>query len=341
MGSKFTFIRAVGNIGNQIRTGYQMGSGMIGNAVRTAGEKFASIGNSITDTIAKTFQKFSGGGGGGAAGKDNWWTRISKGAKNLFNSAKSVVTGQPKVGTTGVKGWGNPFGYADTAQMTSQQAVGLLESGAIEGAQLSGQTLGYATQSADKLVMETINKAAENTVSQLSPDAMRHYTDVNNAYKANNTYINNQQALDTVLESQGTNYQAPGIYNSDLSMTGDYKLINPNEPTSYTFTGDKTFDNPIAKKYNYKKHIKRAKKAAVGWAKDSLLAVQQDEIIQPDSYAWQPTAGAEFAGSIGASLSATDIKGATGSSSYANVFGDAAWEKLKAYHKHMNYQGST
>jgi len=40
-------------------------------------------------------------------------------------------------------------------------------------------------------------------------------------------------------------------------------------------------------------------------------------------------------------LSATDIKGSTGSSSYAKVFGDAAWEQLKTYHKHMNYQGSS
>ena len=343
-----TFLRAVGNIGAQIRNGYQIGSGALGKGIGKISQFTGNIGSTITDTIAKTFQKFGGGGGGGTGVKDNWWTRISKGAKNLFNSAKSVVTGQPTSGSVDVTGisargpasWSNEF---MTQSMTNVQAQAALEAGTIHGGQLTGQSFYGST--ADKLVAETINKAAEKQISQLSPNAMRHYTDVNNAYKANNTYINNQQALDTVLESQGTSYQGitdfDGLYNSDLGMTGDYKLINPNEPTSYSFTGDRTFDNPVAKKYNYKKHIKRAKKATLGWAKDSLLAVQQDDIIQPDQGDFLPTQGAEFAGSIGASLSATDIKGATGSSDYANVFGTAAWEKLRAYHKHMNYQGST
>ena len=340
MGSQNVFLRAVGNIGNSIRTGYQIGSGKLGQGFAKVGEKFSQIGSTITDTITKTFQKFSGGGSG-----ENFWTRISKGAKNLFNSAKGVVSGQPKVGTTGVKNWGNPFGYADTAKMTSKQAVGLLESGAIEGAQLSGQTLGYATQSADKLVTETINKAAEKSISQLSPNAMRHYNDVTNAYKANGTLINKQQALDTVLESQGTSYQGitdfDGVYNTDFSMTRDYKIAGPNlpnEPSSYTFTGEETFDNSVAKNFKYKDKVKTAKKASYKWIKDSLLKPVEWEPLK--EYEFQPTAAAEWADSSGAALSSTDIKGATGSSSYANVFGDAAWEKLKAYHKHMNYQGS-
>ena len=338
MGSQNVFLRAVGNIGNSIRTGYQVGSGKLGKGFAKVGEKFSAIGDSITNTITKTFQKFSGGGTG-----ENFWTRISKGAKNLFNSAKSVVSGQPKVGTTGVKNWGNPFGYADTAKMTSQQAVGLLESGAIEGAQLSGQTLGYATQSADRLVTETINKAAEKQISQLSPNAMRHYNDLTNAYKSNGTLINKQQALDSVLESQGTSYQGitdfDGVYNTDFGMTRDYKIAGPNlptnDPSSYTFTGGETFDNPVAKNFKYKDRIK---KSTYKWAKDSLL--KPVEWAPLKEYEFQPTAAAEWADSSGAALSSTDIKGATGSSSYANVFGDAAWEKLKAYHKHMNYQGS-
>ena len=347
MGSQNVFLRAVGNIGNSIRTGYQVGSGKLGKGFAKVGEKFSQIGSTITDTITKTFQKFSGGGSG-----ENFWTRISKGAKNLFNSAKGVVSGQPKFGTTNVSGWGGPAGGASTggkyagisSQMTSQQAVGLLESGAVEGAQLSGQTLGYATRSADKLVTETINKAAEKSISQLSPNSMRHYNDVTNAYKANGTYINNQQALDTVLESQGTSYQGitdfDGLYETDFSMTKDYKIgtTAPGTPTEYTFTGEETFDNSVAKNFKYKDKVKTAKKASYKWIKDSLLKPVEWEPLK--EYEFQPTAAAEWADSSGAVLSATDIKGSQGSSSYANVFGDAAWEKLKAYHKHMNYQGS-
>ena len=344
-----TFLRAVGNIGAQIRNGYQIGSGALGKGIGRISQFTGNIGSTITDTIAKTFQKFSGGGGGGgAAGKDNWWTRISKGAKHLYNSAKNIVTGQPTSGSVdvfGIKGSPHVDGGI-WSSVKSEQAAKMIKSAeglGIDAPIFRGQSFYGST--ADKLVTETINKAAENTLSKLSPDTLKHYNDVNNAYKANGTWINNQQALDTVLESQGTSYQGvtdfDGFYKSDLGMTGDYKLKNPFEPTSYEFTGDRTFDNPVAKKYNYKKHIKRAKKATLGWAKDSLLAVQQDDIIQPDQGEFLPTQGAEFAGSIGASLSATDIKGATGSSDYANVFGTAAWEKLKSYHKHMNYQGST
>jgi hypothetical protein len=232
MGSKWTFLRTVGNVGNQIRTGYQIGSGMIGDAVSVAGEKFASLGNSITDTIAKTFQKFSGGGSGGAGGKDNWWTRISKGARNLFDSAKSVVTGQPKVGTVQIGGESVGGLAKDSFTLSSEAASELIGKGGINLSQpgaLSNQTLGFTTRASDKLVTETINKAAEKQISQLGPTSMRHYNDLNNAYKANKTYLNNQQALDAVLESQGTSYQGitdfDGLYNSDLCLTGDYKFI--------------------------------------------------------------------------------------------------------------------
>ena len=95
----------------------------------------------------------------------------------------------------------------------------------------------------------------------------------------------------------------------------------------------------VFKNFKYKDKLKTVKKATYKWMKDSLLKPVQ--WAEPTDYEWAATQGAEFAGSTGAVLSATDIKGATGSSSYANVFGDAAWEKLRAYHKHMNYQGST
>ena len=63
------------------------------------GEVVGRIGTTITDSITKTFQKFGGNKTG-----DNFWTRISKGAKNLFNSAKEVVTGQKKTGYVDVGG---------------------------------------------------------------------------------------------------------------------------------------------------------------------------------------------------------------------------------------------
>jgi hypothetical protein len=164
LGSQNMFLRSIGQVGNAIRTGYQASTGAIGKTWST-----------ITKSIGKGFSKFTKGTG-------NIWKNISQGAKNLFNSARTTMkkytpkwrAGQQ--GTVGVEGWGNPFGYADTATMTSGQAAGLIDAGAIQGSQLSGQTLGSAegwftragSSEADKLVTQTINNAIQPRVNNLS-----------------------------------------------------------------------------------------------------------------------------------------------------------------------------
>ena len=107
----------------------------------------------------------------------------------------------------------------------------------------------------------------------------------------------------------------------------------------YIFNGNKTFDNPVAKHSNAKKYITKKNVSSVGAsAMDSLLKKQ--DIITPHDYDWIATQGATSDDGYAAHTSSTDISGATGSSDYAKVFGDAAWHKLKAYHKNMNYLGS-
>ena len=237
-----------------------------------------------------------------------------------------------------VKNWGNPFGYADTATMTSEQAAGLLqigEQGAIQGAQLSSQTLGSQY---DKLISDTINSTFDK--SGWDSGTIRRFSDAKKFTQANNTYVNDYD-LFKGLNNQGQTYHAPTkSWTTDLSKTGDYKIgtTAPGTPTEYSFTGDKSFNNPVAKKFNLKKVIKKGYTIAKA-AKSSLL--QKQDIMEPEKYDWFATSGAQFADSSGAALSATDIKGATGSSKYAQVFGDAAWHKLKSYHKNMNYLGST
>ena len=319
MGSQNVFLRSIGTVGNAIRTGYSNATGAIG---RTFGN--------ITKSISQGFSKFTQNTG-------NIWKNISQGAKNLFNNAKTTVNNFRKAkGTVKVKNWGNPFGYADTATMTSEQAAGLLNvgtEGAIQGAQLSGQTLG---SSYDKLISDTINSSFDK--SGWDSGTIRRFNDAKKFTQSNNTYVNDYDLFNG-LSNQGQTYHAPTkSWTTDLGRTGDYKLANPNEPTSYTFTGDKSFDNPVAKKFNYKEKLKKGYKYAKA-AKDTLLS--KSDIIEPEAFDWFATEGATAADSTGAVLSATDIKGATGSSSYANVFGDAAWHKLKAYHKNMNYLGST
>ena len=355
MGSKFTFIRAVGNVGNQIRTGYQAMGTMAGKVTGKIGETLSTMGNSITNTITKVGQKF-----GGNASGDNFWTRISKGFKRLFNAAKEV-TPKIKKGTEGsvdVFGVGPNVHGEGSAQiwssMKSSEAGKLIQSAerlGLDTPLLRGQSIGsqqgWITKPGgskwDELVTETINKASQDTVNVLNKDSLKYFNDL----KGTGQFDNNQEILDAMFENKGVtkNYYtdfstSPDAISTKLSQTGDYKLTNPNEPTSYTFTGEKTFDNPVSERFKVKEKIKKLanNKKFTGILKDTLFKPMK--FIQPEEYEFVATSAAESNENVGGALSATDVKGSEGSSSYANVFGTKAWEQLKNYHRNMNYQGS-
>ncbi len=336
------FIRSVGNVGNTIRNGYRIGSGALGKAKTFVGNKIGSIGNTITNTIKKTFTKFSN-----PSGKGNWFTKISEGAKNLFNSAKSVVTGQQKTGTVQISG--ESFGglKKDAFTLSSADAQKLYPSLSKEGVVFSNQTIG--TSSADKFITETINKASENTVKLLDKNALRHYNNVKDAMVTNKSYTNNQAVLDEVFNSTGASKNfltdfstSPDSISFDFSKSKDY-VIDPmgrgKNLGEYTFTGGETFDTPVGKVNKYKNTIKKASKGIYEYAKDSLFKPTGDyEEFDPATFV--PTDGASSNNGYLPTLSSTDVKGSSGSDDYAKVFGTEAWQKLKNYHKQMNYQGS-
>ena len=74
MNSTNTFLKSIGTIGNQIRTGYQAFNAGISKGFST-----------ITQSISKGFQKFA------PQGVKNMFSNISTGAKNLYNSAKNTL----------------------------------------------------------------------------------------------------------------------------------------------------------------------------------------------------------------------------------------------------------
>ena len=343
MGSKFTFLRAVGQVGNQIRNGYRIASGALGNAKTFVGNKIGSIGNSITNTIRKTFTKFSN-----PSGKGNWFTKISEGAKNLFNSAKSVVTGQQKTGTVQISG--ESFGglKKDAFTLSSADAQKLYPSLSKEGVVFSNQTTGFATSNADKFITETINKASENTVKLLDKNALRHYNNVKDAMVTNGSYTNNQAVLDEVFNNAGTqrNFatdfsKTPDSISFDFSKSKDYSIrqVGGGGQGTYEFTGGETFDTPVGKVNKYTdKIVKKTKSAIYNTAKDYLFKPNQPyEEFDPATFV--PTSGATSNDGYLPALSSTDVKGSSGSDDYEKVFGTAAWQKLKNYHKQMNYQG--
>ena len=343
LNSSNVFLKSIGQVGNAIRTGYTASTG----AIRT------SVGNtwqSITKSIGNGFQKFQTGSG-------NIWTRISNGAKNLFTKARSTLKQYtPKFragqqGTVGVEGWGNPFGYADTATMTSGQAAGLIDAGAIQGSQLSGQTLGSAegwftragSSEADKLVTQTINNAIQPRVNMLDPTSLRNYNDHLAFQRDAGSLVNNSEALDAVVNNNATKYNGitdfDGSYSTDLMQTGDYKIgtTQPGKATEYTFTGEKTYNNNVGQS-----SIKKVKKSST--AKNVASALSKSLLTQSPSTFKHPNimyaSAADMTHQTTAGYGGTDIQGSWGGSLLQGAFDDNQRERIMNYYKNMNIIGS-
>ena len=339
LGSQNMFLRSIGQVGNAIRTGYQASTGAIGKTWST-----------ITKSIGKGFSKFTKGTG-------NIWKNISQGAKNLFNSARTTMkkytpkwrAGQQ--GTVGVEGWGNPFGYADTATMTSGQAAGLIDAGAIQGSQLSGQTLGSAegwftragSSEADKLVTQTINNAIQPRVNMLDPTSLRNYNDHLAFQRDAGSLVNNSEALDAVVNNNATKYNGitdfDGSYSTDLMQTGDYKIgtTQPGKATEYTFTGEKTYNNNVGQS-----SIKKVKKSST--AKNVASALSKSLLTQSPSTFKHPdimyASAADMTHQTTAGYGGTDIQGSWGGSLLQGAFDDNQRERIMNYYKNMNIIGS-
>ena len=329
MSSSNLFIRSIGNMGNIVRTGYQAATGAINTGM-----------NTITKSMSKAFSKLSNPTAKGG----NIWSRISNGAKNLYNSAKATLTGQQKTGFVDVTGI-QPNIHGSGAIQTSMKSVDAAKLIGKEGISFSGQTTGFASSASDKLITETINNATQGTLKTFDSNSMKYFNDL----KDTGRFTNNQEVIDSMLSNKGTvnNFgDGSNFISTDLAQTGDYTLgkardrLTESSNPVYNFNGGKTFDTPVAKEFGFKdKIINKATSTAKKYFANSLFSKSEPlAAFQPADFVF--TQGAENnANDGGASLSSTDIKGSGGSSDYAKVFGTEAWTKLKNYHKNMNYQG--
>ena len=169
----------------------------------------------------------------------------------------------------------------------------------------------------------------------------------------NKSYTNNQAVLDEVFNSTGTSKNfltdfstSPDSYSFDFSKSKDYTLGSARDRLSelqgkpvYNFTGGETFNTPVGKVNKYTNNIiKKTKSAIYNTAKDYLFKPDQPyEEFAAGQFI--PTDGATSNDGYLPTLSSTNVKGSSGSDEYAKVFGTEAWQKLKNYHKQMNYQG--
>ena len=332
MNSTNTFLKAIGNVGNSIRTGYQ--------AFNTGMSKTFS---SITKSISDGFRKFS------PQGVQDIYSSISKGAKNLFQSAQDTIkkytpkvrTG--KVGTVEVYGVGDP----GVSIISSTDAAAAIERGTLSASELGKQTLsqptGYFTKAnaigvkSDSIVTDTINSAYKKRLEGFGNNAMRMFNDSVARAKELGTYVNDEQIGSYIQNNNATKQYAVAdvLGNTDMQKTYSIKtdIDDLFQTGDYTkageYTGAKTFaSNKVDLKSTAKKSLFK-----IG---ESLLKPKTD---YAKTYEIAPTQDMTFETSL-SGYQGTDITGTAGGDLFIKVFGLEQGNRLKSYYKNMNLLSS-
>jgi len=336
LGSENIFIRSIGQVGNAIRTGYN-------GAVAKVSTKL----NSITNSISKGFSNFGKG--------NNIFSKISDGAKNLFNQSRQQfnklknITPKPFAGQQGTVDILSAVPGGGTAPMTlpSETVAGYLKAGTVDASQLSQQTFGKTgwftrgSTVADQAVTDAINGAYKSKLDTFSPNARRYFDDLVTKADTLGMKTNYQEIGSLVEDSLGTTRSFAADYSTtpykidvDLSRTGDYTLGSARDRLEgvYNFTGDKSFANINDAKV-VPSNLKTAiKKGAASYAK-GLLTPSDTKL--PVSYAMPNTSDMTFETQM-SGYSGTDIAGSGGGTFIQDVFGENAARRMQTYYKNMN-----
>jgi hypothetical protein len=283
------FIRAVGTVGNQIRTGYSAFNTFVGQAT-----------TSITKTIGDTFTRFA------PKGVTNMFSNISQGAKNLYTASKNKLKSVMPKFKTAQPGTVEFYGAADPGIgiMESTDAVSSLAKGTLTPAELGKQTLtqdtGWFTRvnqagvNADKIVSDTINDAYKIRLDGYGPNARRMFDDIKSEAMKLDTYVNDEQIGSFVENNLASNRYSEELLGSDygvstgqykiktevpdLMKTGDYRLrAGGGGQGSFEFTGGKTFNAPPVKE----SLTSRLRKSATSAMGDSIKSLLKPEATEP------------------------------------------------------------
>ena len=339
MGSTNTFLKAIGNVGNSIRLGYNAATGAVGKAF-----------GSITNSIKQGFSRFA------PKGSNNIFSRISSGAKNLFNKARANTKAFTKKYSPfkGKQGTVEVFDSVDPGviNMTSTDAAAALKSGAINPGQLGKQTLGsdkwfvQGSKASDDLVTKTINDAFQVRKDTYSPDMTRYFNDRLNYEKKIGTHVNEEMTGIAAENSLGVSrdtigigeYGQENIINVDLAKTGNYNVLNE-EGTEFAFNGAKDYNKINApSSSNTSKLSKAVKSSATSAFKNSLLKSTKD--VSPGinlAYSFGTSDGDGYKSLAG--YGGTNIEGSEGGNLLKGVYSDSQINNIKTYYKHMNILG--
>lgn len=330
MNSTNTFLKAIGTVGNQIRTGYQAFNAGVGKAF-----------TSITSSIKQGFTKFAPKGTG------NIFTKISDGAKNLYNSAKNISKKyspfKGKQGTVQVSD-----GLDQVYTLTSDEASKQLAAGTLDVSQINQQTLGsnkwfvQGSKQSDKLITDTINEAYKGTTSQYSDTAKRYFSDLKKKAIENRTYINDSD-IGSMIENKSFNTEIydsldPGVIKKidvDLTRTGDYNVLNE-EGTEFAFNGNNSFAKAPDGKF---KSI--MKKSNVSSFAKGILTKSKDQVKEADfNLAYTFGDGSNNMTDLTGTYGGTDLYGSAGGQLLKNVYSDVERNRIMNYYKNMNILGS-
>ena len=358
VGAYGNFIRAVGTVGNTIRTGYQAF-----NATMSAGKSWLSGKMSgISKNIGKVFQNFA------PKGEGNIFSRISQGAKNLYTSAKDTVKKYMPKPLKGAEGTVDFYDMDGVGTMTSTDAAAAIKRGTLDASMIGDQTLtksgGWFTKTnssgitADRLVTETINDAYKTRLDGFGTNASRMFNDIKSKALEMDTYINDEQIgsfvesnkaaqtyTNEIMEYAGDmDYAGTGTGKyqlkteiPDLSQTGDYTLGTARDRLegTYNFTGGETFGKQPATN----SFLTRASSAATKAGGEMLQGLLTPSGM-PEAVAPIVSAVPDYTAVSGANYSGTNQKGSQGGSLVAQVYGENAANRIKNYYQNMNLLNS-
>ena len=339
MGSTNVFLRAVGTVGNTIRTGY----GAFNASMSAATSK-------ISTAISNTFTKFAPKGTG------NMFSRISQGAKNLYTAAKDKVAqyipdsvkqtytaGKEKLQSILPKTEAGNVEFFDddgsVFKIKSTDFPGMDTSSGTLGKQTLTNKGGFFTNQAgvkgDQIVTDTINEAYKQRLEGFSPDATRYYKDVLNSSKEMGSYINNEEIgnyVENAMSSNQTIAKNGNIFtDTNLGASPDYDVLNE-AGDEFVFNGKEAFKTPPAKE-SLQQVLKKNSKKLIGGLADSMLSKKGQSVEQATPFI--PFTDTNMYGSD-TGYGATDIIGSSGGSMINTVYGQQAANRMRNYYKNMN-----
>jgi|TARA_Y100000033_G_scaffold44658_1_gene47361 hypothetical protein len=336
------FLKAVGEIGGNMRTGWTNFKGGFGKAV-----------SNVTNSIRNTFSKMGNG--------NNIFTRISDGAKKLYSNIKKY-TPKFKQGQSGTITYQGAVPGGGTAPMTidASTAAKYIQNPNInfDVSKITKQTLGSGeglftkagSTEADNFITKAINETYADKVKLLDVNGTRHFTDLKNLAMDAGTYTNDAEIFNYMVDGNGTTAQyftdfstSPDAFVTDLAKTGDYTLGTARDRITpggtYNFNGNKTFSKSLEpNKFTNAIKSKTSKKLITAMGDTLLKKSDMPEIPQFDLIS---TAGATSNNNnIQALTSSATVTGAEGTDFFRKQYGEEAWQKLKSTVNHMGYKGS-